>query len=86
MPPAIRRFIVLPRLRRRPYLMMLDKTGEVTAGLPSEDDKATMIFMKRLLVNRIEFVDSIAALRLAAGDSLEPRAPAPAAEPAPEAE
>lgn len=86
MPGAIRRFVVMPRLRRRPYLMFLDKTGEVTAGLPSEDDKATLIFMKRLTVNRIEYADSIAALRTAVGDPAEPPAPAPApaAEPASE--
>lgn len=81
MPPVIRRFVVMPRMRRRAYVMFLDKTGDVTAGLPSEDDRATMIFMKRLMVNRIEYADSVAALRTAVGDSPEPPASEP--EPAP---
>jgi hypothetical protein len=84
MPGAIRRFVVMPRLRKRPYVMFLDKTGEVTAGLPSEDNKATLIFMKRLTVNRIEYADSIAALRTTVGDPAEPPAPEPAAQPTPE--
>jgi hypothetical protein len=63
MPGPIRAVIAMPRLRRRPYPVLLDEAGEATASLPSGDDKASLIFLDQLRVTRVEHVDSVEALR-----------------------
>lgn len=43
MPGPIRRLISLPRMRERPYRVLLDTDGGPTSVLPSEEGKATWL-------------------------------------------
>lgn len=45
MPWLIRKTIALPRMRDRPYPLLLDEDGEDTATLPHEEGKATLLFL-----------------------------------------
>ena len=71
MPGFVRTLFALPAMRRRPYPMLLDTTGDVTRPLPSEEGRATLLWLEALRPLRIEFVDSPEAL-------LEKLGPAPA--------
>jgi hypothetical protein len=72
MPRIIRRVIAMPRMRRRPYRMWLDTEGTVTADFPSTEGKATLLFLDRLRITRIEQVASPDELRRALGLSPDP--------------
>ncbi len=64
MPGIIRRIVAEPRMRKRPYPMLLDRDGELTRGVPSEKGKATLLVLERLRVVRIEYfagADALAA-------------------------
>jgi len=62
MPGIVRTLFALPSMRRRPYPMLLDTTGDVTRPLPSEEGRATVLWLEALQPVRIEFVDSPGAL------------------------
>ena len=68
MPKMVARLFALPSMRRRPYPMLLDRTGEATRALPDVEEKATLIFLDALEVERIEHLDSSEAVRAALGD------------------
>jgi hypothetical protein len=63
MPGPIRALIAMPRMRRRPYPVLIDEAGTATASLPSAEGKASVIFLDALRITRIEQVDSVEALR-----------------------
>jgi len=65
MPGLIRRAIARPRLRRRPYPLLLDEEGPATAALPSAEGKATLIRLDALRIVAVEHYDSPEALRAA---------------------
>jgi hypothetical protein len=50
MPGLIARTIAKPRMRKRPYPLLLDEQGELTAAWPSQKERTTLI---RLEANRI---------------------------------
>lgn len=58
MPALIRRFVAIPRMRERPYRVLLDTDGAPTAGLPSEDGKATWLRLEGLRVVEIRLLTS----------------------------
>ena len=58
MPGIVRSLFALPRMRSRPYPVLLDTTGDVTRSLPSEEGRATVIRLDGLRPVRVEFVDS----------------------------
>ncbi len=74
MPAIVRSLFALPRMRGRPYPVLLDTSGEVTAGLPSREGRATVLWLDELRPVRVELVDSPEAL-------LETLGPAAAGEP-----
>lgn len=65
MPWFVRAMIAKPRMRDRPYAMLLDEEGERTEKFPSVDGKATLMVMDRLQVVGISYFDSPDALRKA---------------------
>ena len=65
MPGLIRRTIAKPRMRRRPYPLLLDEEGRVTAALPSAAGRATLIRLDALRIVAVEHHDSPEALRAA---------------------
>jgi hypothetical protein len=56
MPKLVARLFALPSMRRRPYPMLLDRDGSTTASLPDVEGRATLIFLERLEIVRIEHV------------------------------
>lgn len=58
MPGVVRSLFALPRMRSRPYPVLLDTTGDVTRSLPSEEGRATVIRLEALRPVRVEFVGS----------------------------
>jgi hypothetical protein len=63
MPSLIARMFALPSMRKRPYPVWIDKEGEVTARLPSEPGKATILGLRELRITSIEFADTPEAVR-----------------------
>lgn len=58
MPALIRRFIAIPRMRERPYRVLLDVEGAPSAALPAEEGKATWLRLDGLRVVEIRFLSS----------------------------
>lgn len=56
MPGVIAAVFAVPAMRGRPYSMLLDRDGETTARLPDAEGRATLIFVDRLTIRRIEHV------------------------------
>jgi hypothetical protein len=67
MPGLIRSAIAKPRLRSRGYPILLDEAGTATADLPAAEGKATLLFLEKLHVTRVEQVGSVEELRGAVG-------------------
>jgi hypothetical protein len=77
MPGIIARLFAVPSMRRRPYPMLLDRTGEATALLPDQPGQATMIHLDALRITRIEHFDDAEAARTRILSLETPGAPAP---------
>jgi hypothetical protein len=58
MPRLVRRIVAKPRMRQRPYPMLLDEEGEATAALPSREGRVTLLFLERLRVSEIRFAET----------------------------
>jgi hypothetical protein len=67
MPSLIARLFAVPSMRKRPYSMLLDRSGEATERIPDVEEKATVIFLKDLRIERIEHVDSADGVRALIG-------------------
>ena len=63
MPRLIARMFAIPSMRKRPYPMLLDRDGTATVRLPDEKDRATLIFLRELRVERIVHVTEASAVR-----------------------
>jgi hypothetical protein len=63
MPRLVARMFALPKMRKRPYPMLLDRTGEWTALLPGTPGHATFIHLDRLKIRAVEEFDSAEAVR-----------------------
>ena len=74
MPGVIRAAIAKPRMRRRPYPILLDESGKETVDFPSAGKQATLIFVKGLRIERVEHVGSAEALGAAVGGAAPPTA------------
>jgi len=65
MPSVITKLFALPAMRKRPYRMLLDREGKLTADFPSQQGKVTVLHLKALTIERVEYVESSDALRAA---------------------
>ena len=63
MPAVIASLVAIPRMRERPYTMLLDREGRVTAAFPSQEGRATLLVLEALEVRSIELLDQPDALR-----------------------
>jgi hypothetical protein len=63
MPGPIRRFIALPRMRERPYPVLLDTEGKATAALPSAEGRAIWLRLDALRVAEIRLLGSAEEVR-----------------------
>ncbi len=63
MPRIITKLFALPALRKRPYRILLDRDGKLTASFPSAKGKVTVLHLHALTVDRVDYVETAAALR-----------------------
>ena len=67
MPALIRRLFAIPRMRERPYRVLLDLDGGPTARLPAEAGKATWLRLDSLRVVEVRFLTSADEVSTALG-------------------
>lgn len=65
MPAIISKLFAVPAMRKRAYRMLLDRDGTATAAFPAVDKKVTLMQLRALTVEHVDYVDSVAALRAA---------------------
>ncbi len=58
MPRLIRKFVAIPKMREYPFSILLDMVSSVTKDLPSQPDKATLIYVRNLRITDIEYVEN----------------------------
>lgn len=77
MPSLIRKMMALPAMRKRPYPIMLDIEGVVSAALPRQENAVTVIELEKLTVTSLRFTTSPAELAKAIGfqETMEKAAP-----------
>jgi hypothetical protein len=63
MPGLIATMFAIPAMRDRPYAMLLDRDGKTTARLPSAQGQATLLFLDRLVIQRISNITEAPAVR-----------------------
>jgi len=63
MPAMISKLFALPKMRERPYRVLLDRDGSLTRDLPREKGRATVVYIDALRVTRIDEVGSADELR-----------------------
>jgi hypothetical protein len=63
MPSLVRRIIAKPRMRKRPYPLLLDEQGDATAAWPSREGHATLIRLDGLRVVEVLHTRDPASLR-----------------------
>ncbi len=67
MPGLIRSVFAEPRLRERPYPVLLDREGDVTKALPSADGRPVVLVLEELRIVRVEIPTTPEALRAVLG-------------------
>jgi hypothetical protein len=67
MPGFISKTIAIPRMRDRSYPTLLDLEGSVTARLPSQPGKATLIRLDELTIAEVRYAGTSDELRAALG-------------------
>ncbi|QVL50458.1 MAG: hypothetical protein KFB96_08550 [Thiocapsa sp.] len=67
MPGMVTSMIALPKMRKRPYPMLLGREAEETAMLPREAGKATLIASEGGSITSVQFIGDAASLRAALG-------------------
>lgn len=65
MPAFIRSAFALPAMRRRPYPVVLDETGRVTAALPYRQGQVSVIRLDDHRITGVSFASSSAEVRAA---------------------
>lgn len=63
MPWFVRQFIAEPRMRERPYPMLLDRDGSATETFPHVEGKPTLMIIDKGKIVRIVHVESPAELK-----------------------
>jgi hypothetical protein len=63
MPALVSRLMAVPRMRSRPYRVLLDRDGTRTRDLPREKGRATVLWLDDLTVRAMDHPQTAAALR-----------------------
>jgi hypothetical protein len=72
MPGPIRRLFAIPRMRGRPYRVLLDTDGAPTARFPSEAGRAAWLRLEGLRIAEIRFLATPEEVRQALGPPVPP--------------
>jgi hypothetical protein len=67
MPALIARFTALPRMRKRPYRVLVDRDGKATRDLPYTKGTVTLIALDGLRIKRVEELTSVEGVRAELG-------------------
>ncbi|MCP3984898.1 MAG: FAD/FMN-containing dehydrogenase [bacterium] len=67
MPSLIASLFAIPRMRDRPYPVLLDRDGSATARLPDVEDQATILELEGLTLRAIHHLDSVEAVKAQLG-------------------
>lgn len=62
MPSLIAKFIAVPKMQDYPFILGLDREGDITAAFPAEKSQATVIKINALKVISIEYVQDAQSL------------------------
>lgn len=62
MPSFISSFIAVPKMRKYPYPIWLDKEGTSTQALPVKEDSVSLISLEQHKISDIQFVEDEASL------------------------
>ncbi|MCL1038323.1 hypothetical protein L2750_14410 [Shewanella submarina] len=62
MPGLIAKFVAIPQLQKLPFAIALDREGQATAALPSQEDKAAVIKLDGLKMVDIQYYESADSL------------------------
>jgi len=62
MPAMIRRMFALPKMRKRPYRVLIDEDGTVARDFPRVEGKPTLVLLDRLRITRIDHPASASEL------------------------
>ena len=62
MPGMVARLIAVPRMRKRPYPMLLDRDGEATRLFPTRAGAATILTLDSLQIVEVGYADSAAEI------------------------
>jgi hypothetical protein len=65
MPALVRSMFAIPALKKRPYPVAFDESGEATAALPSHEGKVTILTLDAGRITAIAFAASAAEVRAA---------------------
>ena len=71
MPGLVARFIAIPRMRDRPYPVLLDRDGTATARLPDVEGQATILELEGLTLRAVHHMDSVEAVQARLGGEPE---------------
>jgi hypothetical protein len=58
MPRMVSKLFAMPKLRKRPYKILLDPGPSVTKDFPSEKEKVTLLYMNNRTIKEIAFLAS----------------------------
>ncbi|MCL1049705.1 hypothetical protein L2755_08740 [Shewanella abyssi] len=62
MPSLIARFVAIPQFKKFSYRVALDRDGEITKALPTQEDQATLIQISDNKITRISYFYSAESL------------------------
>jgi len=65
MPALVRSMFAMPAMKKRPYPVAIDESGEATAALPSREGKVTILTLDAGRITAITFAASAAEVRAA---------------------
>jgi hypothetical protein len=71
MPGVIAKLFAVPSMSKRPYRMLLDRDGKVTADFPSEKGKVTVLHVENGKIESVEYLKSAGEVRAMLRPALE---------------
>ncbi len=74
MPGLVARLFAIPSMRKRPYAMLLDRTGSTTERFPHFEGRATILTTRRNRLTAVQHLQTSDQVRAALGLSLAPDA------------
>jgi hypothetical protein len=65
MPGLISKFVAIPAMKDYSFPVLLDREGKLTSAYPTQEGKATLIFLEGLKIRKIDYLNSVEEIRQA---------------------